>query len=1579
MRILTKQTQRGLSLFLAVLMCLSVLPAAAFAADEAAHTHNEDGWTCGQAEAVETLACEEAEHTHGTECYAEDGSLTCGQAEHTHDESCWAVVEGAWTCAAPVEEENSGEEQENEEAAPAITADNAAEAAEYVYGPVSEAYEALLGTELMNRPDVQEAEAVYAAAMEAVDAALNLESGTFDGVTKTDNVTKTAYSQFNPNTGTSNTVSGGFAEDGYGTVVLNGDNPTATDVAFCHYWGAHIAGWPNGFQMIAVEQNTNPKVATATARSSENGLIVEFQKGAQAGTTTICVGFTITTLRPTANIASGGQTYAGFSGYLYYNVTNNGGGTAEPGEKPDKPTVSDIPTANQNGYVYIKCVSYPNSNPLYNSTRTHAGFMSLRKSTEGWSFGEVYANDGRFGSDASAEEYPWLCDLTLDKDWYLATWNRNYSNNEGTHYLADSDPVSMTFVSDGSEWYYFTEAVPLTVWTTHQKPATPTYTVTYTDGVDGEEVFVDQVYPSLTSGTATPAFAAASKGTETLTSGEVQPKRDGYTFMGWTPAVAAAVTETVTYTATWQKVRDLTVTKTPSEEYPVVGEEFSYTIKVENNNATPVTVKVTDRLPAGLDFSRLNEKDGGVYDKASHTVTWENVAVPAYGAKELKIWVKANTAGEICNEAKAEWTGGSSSGNTTVEAKDPEPEIIQVPVTVKVRFVGLDNGTFSSKHAGDGVTATHPNDFYLTTPSSAADNGVLGLSGQWNTLNSHGDGTESGTAYVPYVTFGPEDYYGKWTAEKGKTYTAHFDLSNYAVDGYTCVSANGLANTGSADLTFRADDATPQELVITLCYEKTPTVPEKPDHEEVRGLIGTAVTVICDTEKVSNNTFGYHLNDAQKARVTIGEVVSDGAGGYTCDVTFIAQKFCDAYNNLTSVTKDHDLAENQGNVTLTLTWDAANNAWKLPAGFTAPVTIHVVCQPETPPEPVKPQIRVEKSNGGFQVDPQTGSAAVNYTVKITNISGFDIYGLRLTDTMKPDVTPGDADTTCTFKDWKVDGKSTAPVSGAAADMVHVLQLLPRETLFKDQQTVTLTYTVEIENNGDGEADVVLANTARGASWSKAPASPNPMVRTAVMAVRAAVMPLANDIDDDPPDVTGTGSSSAATDPDAPDVTDEDTSTAGGSTGGSETGGKLPAKYAVIYSWTGLPEGANETLPTEPKRPAGASVTVDTRYTSTTAIEVNGRTYTFSGWSTEDADVEDGRFTMPAKRVTICGEWKDVTPPDEITAAYTVEWYVVGEEKPFRTDSSRTGTVGQEVSVTDSDKKVDGCTFDEKNAANVLTETLAESGTTLKLYFTKDTVIDPEPSQAEYTVEWYVVGEDGPRKTAVRSDEVGKTVSVTDADQAWEGYTFDKDNEGNVLSAALAENGTVLKLYFTKDSAPVQPSEKITVTWLKGYEDDETPVIKTEQIDRNGDYSGLYPANPTRTGYTFAGWSDPVTDADGNITITAAWTPVATPTGPSGSGSPSRPSVNPNPVPAEPDAEIPDEDVPLTGLPDEDVPMAALPEEAPAPAAETEIADEDVPLAEVPQTGDRIAVWYAATALATAAYVALRLITRKREA
>ena len=109
------------------------------------------------------------------------------------------------------------------------------------------------------------------------------------------------------------------------------------------------------------------------------------------------------------------------------------------------------------------------------------------------------------------------------------------------------------------------------------------YTVTYTDGVDGEVVFEDKVFPDLVVGTPTPKF------------GET-PTRAGYTFTGWSPAVEENVTQSITYNATWVK------NMVPMNAAPVI-------------QATDKTIEVGDEFNPRADVTATDEEDGDITNK----------------------------------------------------------------------------------------------------------------------------------------------------------------------------------------------------------------------------------------------------------------------------------------------------------------------------------------------------------------------------------------------------------------------------------------------------------------------------------------------------------------------------------------------------------------------------------------------------------------------------------------------------------------------------------------------------------------------------------------------------------------------------------------------------------------------------------------------------------------------------------------------------------------------------------------------------------------------------------------------------
>lgn len=133
----------------------------------------------------------------------------------------------------------------------------------------------------------------------------------------------------------------------------------------------------------------------------------------------------------------------------------------------------------------------------------------------------------------------YTCTLTVKAKDYVAKYNAE--ENVGPHTLDDRDSKTIELTWNGEKWTAAETRVTFNV-------KCELLTVTYTDGVKGEEVFADVVYKDIPYGTSTPAF------------GTKDPTREGYKFVGWEPEVAETVTENVTYTAKWEKLYTVTYT-----------------------------------------------------------------------------------------------------------------------------------------------------------------------------------------------------------------------------------------------------------------------------------------------------------------------------------------------------------------------------------------------------------------------------------------------------------------------------------------------------------------------------------------------------------------------------------------------------------------------------------------------------------------------------------------------------------------------------------------------------------------------------------------------------------------------------------------------------------------------------------------------------------------------------------------------------------------------------------------------------------------------------------------------------------
>ena len=262
-----------------------------------------------------------------------------------------------------------------------------------------------------------------------------------------------------------------------------------------------------------------------------------------------------------------GYTFAGWEPVVAATVTETVTYVAKwtPVE-PKAPTADELKKLEM--AVQVKCV-------VDDSQQHTAAYDLLGEYDEDYFVGEPRKD----GDD-------WLCDINYYPERYVAEFNTTFQNLK--HVQNDEKIVPVTLIWDGGSWQLKTQG---------RVHVTEEYTVTYTDGVDGEEVFADQVYSDLRKDSTTPAF----NGT---------PTRTGYTFAGWEPEVAATVTQTVTYVAKWEAKKanvHLMIFKSGDLSKPIVDVPYAA------DKLAGDTIDLTKIDPSSyLDFDF--EIDGGWYD-----------------------------------------------------------------------------------------------------------------------------------------------------------------------------------------------------------------------------------------------------------------------------------------------------------------------------------------------------------------------------------------------------------------------------------------------------------------------------------------------------------------------------------------------------------------------------------------------------------------------------------------------------------------------------------------------------------------------------------------------------------------------------------------------------------------------------------------------------------------------------------------------------------------------------------------------------------------------------------------------------
>lgn len=204
-------------------------------------------------------------------------------------------------------------------------------------------------------------------------------------------------------------------------------------------------------------------------------------------------------------------------------TVNNSGSKIKP--------VLNINDSNMGGYKYI--INISGDNKINNTSADKDIFRDPVTCSRWFGFG------GKAGTNNTGKSVVTVDGDTAFKDGKMCSHelNSNYTDGykdnaytvtSGDWVLGDDDTYTRTVTKVCKYCGYKVEGIQAG------------YSVTYTDGVENEEIFEDQT-EIVPKDETTPAF-----------NGET-PSRDGYSFKGWDPKVEKTVTKNVTYTAVWEK------------------------------------------------------------------------------------------------------------------------------------------------------------------------------------------------------------------------------------------------------------------------------------------------------------------------------------------------------------------------------------------------------------------------------------------------------------------------------------------------------------------------------------------------------------------------------------------------------------------------------------------------------------------------------------------------------------------------------------------------------------------------------------------------------------------------------------------------------------------------------------------------------------------------------------------------------------------------------------------------------------------------------------------------------------------
>ena len=890
----------------------------------------------------------------------------------------------------------------------------------------------------------------------------------------------------------------------------------------------------------------------------------------------------------------------------------------------------------------------------------------------------------------------------------------------------------------------------------------------------------------------------------------------------------------------------------------------------------------------------------------------------------LHLYAKYNVDAEQGNAVNLTYMNGGSTYAVQNHLSGDNVTVIPCTDDSKVGYVFMGWAT-SAELAASGVVA-YDLDEDTTAPASFTITGNTTLHAVWKPVEGDKTLTDitkvrvKDSAAVPSdidttgITFGDPI-----TVDPGATVTLLYKITVTGEEGanYTVsdtepgvVLVDGCSFTGTIDDSGSADiyvTKTFTNVTSDTSFTNTATLmpgqdTKLPDNEPSKPVTSTpetptisqpALTITKTVDKTTaevNDELTYTITVTNPGSqpvtgVTVTDVLPEGVefvdGG---DGSYVSSTRTITWSNQTVPAKD---GSQDGKLELTLKIKVkeegtVSNTATLAVPDKTPVTS---APAETTVGPKsEPRIKVTKRMGTPVVDAEAGTATVDYTVTVKNTGNKTLYGLRIDDTLTTTVNSSSAEMTIIPVSGYIGDEDESAVT-PDGETERSWTLLDRNDEFAQGQEKVLKYQLILENTGDDELSVDLENTAVGGSWSAPEAAPQ-------------------------------GVRTLALDGDAPDVTDDSTaSDSWGSSSGSVTIPPKPSGDACGHPHDGdgscTKPGCTHTeegkdccpKPAEPEPPETFTVTWIDRLTDETIDRQTvtslaeavypehpaHKGYQGSGWSRPVPD-GDGNYTIYAEYVEL---QVDPEAPsyaylrDELGIMVRVECDAdathepLDYEVPLKAGSYSADVRGSRCVITIApDLYVADC--DGAHSIDGI------SPQTIELLYEEDEVIET-PDQEDPDVPAGAPSDEDPAPSDEDPAPSDEDPAPSDEDPAPSGEDMEASGEpaAPVQFSALSladdpagswqladgETGTVtFSVHCEEPDVPDVPETlEVTVVWL---DDEDGNTLKTAKVEVPADDptsipGRLYPRNPTRDGYRFTGWSDPV-ERDGVVTIVAQW-------------------------------------------------------------------------------------------------------------